>query len=85
MYVRMEYSDEEDFNLTQQPVRDYCDTQSAQYGSNITEGEDVVSLEANGDANFDIGLHMFSQREQEGYEGDVGIEQISSDEEVDLM
>ena len=52
MYERMEVSDDDDFVLTQQPVREYSDTQSADFGCNITEDNDIVSLETNGGSQF---------------------------------
>ena len=37
------------------------------------------------EANFDIGMDAFSQETQGSVCDNIGIEQISSDEELDLM
>ena len=83
----MDYSDEEnfDFNLTQEPVRDYSDTQSANYGVNVVEEENVVSLEANIEPNFEVNSSLFGDHAENDACDNIQIEDISTDEEVENM
>ena len=47
--MKMEFSDDEDFVLSQNSTMDYYQTQSARYGNDIvssdSEGENIVSIE----------------------------------------
>ena len=87
MYVgSMEFSDEEDFVLTQTPVKEYSETQSASYGDDLVDSnKDIVSLEAVPGPSFQvIGEDFFDATQPNVCDG-VQIEDISSDEELESM
>ena len=86
MYARMDISDDEcDIILTQEPVREFNQTQSTDYGSSIVEDNGLVSLECGEIANFDLCLSgMIGSSQSEACDG-IEIEDISSDEELDKM
>ena len=84
--LKMEYLDDDDFMLTQQPSKEFSDTQSFGSGADIVDYEEgVVSLETNGEAKFDLdGDKLLPQSDIETCDG-IQIEDISDDEEVDTM
>ena len=52
----MEYSDDEDFVLSQFSTKEFSETQSADYGEDvIAVNSGIVSLEANLDSEFEWG------------------------------
>ena len=86
MNERMEYSnDDADFVLTQESVRPFNMTQSSGYGDSILDGDQVVSLECNDSANFQIGLSQIVDGTQFGECDSIQIEDIPDDEAVDNM
>ena len=82
VYANMELiDDDQDFLLTQEPVRDYSDTQSADYGSNVVEDDQVVSLEGNIEPNFDVDIDGLFETSQTDDTVCVQIDDISDPEE----
>ena len=86
----MESSDEENFVLTQCSTKDYEDIPSSQFGEDVIaeSASDTVSLESVVNENFDFGVEDWfegSTQKSQSSGGDVQIEDISSDEEMDRM
>ena len=85
-----ESDSEEEFMLTQVPVRDYNVIQHEDDGCDYLDlilGDAPVSLEGlSGEANFDIGYQLSqpSTSKRVIYEG-VEIEDITTDEEIDRL
>lgn len=85
--MKMESSEDEnfDFALTQESVKDYNDTFSSQFGGNVVEEEEVVSLEGNVMPNFDVDVNGIIESSQGDVCDSVQIEDISEDEAVDKL
>ena len=81
----MEYSDEEGFVLTQQSVKEYEDTPSYDFGDNIIDDEGVVSLEAVGEPNFELGYDGLNMQSQNSARDGIAIEEISDDEVINSL
>ena len=80
----MEYSDDEDFVLSQFSTREFQETQSAGYGDDVIEGvNNVVSLEGNSE-NDCCGISEFEVRAcssgGESVHDGIAIEDITDDE-----
>ena len=77
----MELSEDEcEFSLTQEPVREFCETQSYQYGINVVENENVVSLDSNLEPNFDVNASRLLGNSENEVCDSIAIEDISEDE-----
>ena len=85
--MKMESLEDEnfDFALTQESVKDYNDTFSSQFGGNVVEEEEVVSLEGNVMPNFDVDINGIIESSQRDVCDSVQIEDISEDEAVDKL
>ena len=85
--MKMESSEDEnfDFVLTQESVKDYNDTFSSQFGGNVVDEEEVVSLEGNVMPNFDVDVNGIIESSQGDVCDSVQIEDISEDEAVDKL
>ena len=85
--MKMESSEDEnfDFALTQESVKDYNNTFSSQFGGNVVEEEEVVSLEGNVMPNFDVDVNGIIESSQGDVCDSVQIEDISEDEAVDKL
>ena len=58
--TRMDYSDDEDFCLSQNSVKPFNQTQSSGYGEDVIDGyNQVVSLESGEVANFNLIWRIF--------------------------
>ena len=82
----MDYSDDEDFVLTQSSVMEFEQTNSCAFGGDIVDQK--VSIESGDQPNFDLcgELGIFFEPTQKRIIYDnVEIEDISSDEELDKM
>ena len=80
-------SDQSDIILTQTSSKEFEDVPSSCYGGDIVDSNtEVVSLEANCNANFNIlsGYEELNTQRHILYDN-VEIEDISSDEEIDKM
>ena len=66
-------------------VRDFNDTQSANYGSNIVDEDNVVSLECGIEPNFELESSLFVERSQGAACDSIQIENVSSDKDIDQM
>ena len=84
--ARMDYSDDEDFCLSQNSVKPFNQTQSSGYGEDVIDGyNQVVSLESGEVANFNLISEDICDGVRERHSSSIAIEDISSDEAVDLM
>ena len=81
-------SDNLDIILTQKSSKNYCEVPSSGYGGDIVDmNSEVVSLEGTSEPNFDIwsDFQMEACSQRRILYGNVEIEDISSDEEVDKL
>ena len=93
MHESMEFSNEEDFVLTQTSMKPFKQSQSAGFGMDVVDNdsdEDMVTLECSGIPKFGISSEDLmeacsSQTEPCGDGQKTQIEDISSDDEVDAM
>ena len=90
--VRMEYSDDEDFILTQNSNKDYFQTQSAGYGDDVvdceSDGDKIVSLECmDSQQNNDYAVDVFQNVMDGGCDGElnIAIENISDEESGQIV
>ena len=82
----MEFSDDEDFCLTQISVKTFNQTQSSGYGDDVIDGcNQVVSLESGDITNFNINSEDICDGVRERHSSSIAIEDISSDDAIDSM